>query len=84
MARVEKFFASKSPPTPDEITKAFWSACHGGQQAVAEYLLERGADLNWVGYEGCTPLDVATRNHAGALVQWLRDHGARSAKVGLG
>lgn len=80
MARVEKFFAGGSPPTPGDITNAFWSACHGGQRAVAEYLLERGADLNWVGYEGCTPLDVATRNQACALVQWLRDRCAKSAK----
>ena len=80
MACVEKFFASKSPPTPDEITNAFWSACHGGQQAVAQYLLERGADLNWVGYEGFTPLDVAARNGAPELIQWLRKRGARSAK----
>src|SRR5262245_25650190 len=84
MSRVEKFFANESPPTPGEITNAFWSACHGGQRAVADYLLERGADLNWVGYDGCTALDVATRNCAAELIQWLRDHGARSAKVGLG
>src|SRR5262244_2823111 len=37
MSRVENFFASKSLPTSGEITNAFWSACHGGQQAVAEY-----------------------------------------------
>jgi ankyrin repeat protein len=80
MARVEASFASQSPPTADEITNAFWSACHGGQQAVAQYLLERGADLNWVGYEGFTPLDAATRSGAGELVQWLRDRGAKSGK----
>jgi ankyrin repeat protein len=80
MARVEKFFASKSPPTPGDITNAFWSACHGGQQAAAEYLLERGADLNWVGYEGLTPLDAATRSRASELIRWLRDRGAKPAK----
>ncbi len=80
MIRVEMSFASESPPTPDEITNAFWSACHGGQQAAAQYLLERGADLNCVGYDGLTPLDAATRSGASELVEWLHDRGARSAK----
>lgn len=80
MTRVEMSFASEPPPTPDEITNAFWSACHGGQQAAAQYLLERGADLNWVGYDGLTPLDAATRSAASELVEWLHNRGARSAK----
>src|SRR6516162_6075928 len=80
MTRVEKIFASESPPFPDEITNAFWSACHGGQTTAAEYLLRRGADLNWVGYDGLTPLDAAARSGARELVWWLRDRGARSGK----
>jgi hypothetical protein len=27
-----------------QIDNAFWCACHGGQRATAEYLLERGAN----------------------------------------
>ena len=80
MTHIEKFFASESLPTSDEITNACWSACHGGQTAADEYLLERGADLNWVGYDGLTPLDAAARSGARELVAWLRDRGARSAK----
>lgn len=80
MTHIENFFTSESLPTSDEITNAFWSACHGGQTAAAEYLLERGADLNWVGYDGLTPLDAAARSGARELVRWLRDRGARSAK----
>jgi ankyrin repeat protein len=80
MTRVEEAFAGESQPKQLEITNAFWSACHGGQQAVARYLLDRGADVNWIGYDGLTPLDAATRNRAGELAQWLRDQGARSAK----
>jgi len=80
MTRVEKIFASESPPFPDEITNAFWSACHGGQTTAAEYLLGRGADLNWVGHDGLTPLDAAARSGARELVGWLRDRGARSGK----
>ena len=80
MTRVEKFFAKESPPSPDEITNAFWSACHGGRTTAAEYLLRRGADLNWVGHDGLTPLDAAARSGARELVGWLRDRGARSGK----
>lgn len=80
MTHIEKFFASESLPTSDEITNACWSACHGGQTAAAEYLLEGAADLNWVGYDGLTPLDAAARSGARELVGWLRDRGERSAK----
>jgi ankyrin repeat protein len=65
---------------PDEITHAFWCACHGGQSEAAEFLLARGADLNWIGYDGLTPMDAARRSGAAALVEWLVRKGARSAK----
>jgi ankyrin repeat protein len=80
MDRVDEYFKAVPPPTPDEITNAFWCACHGAQRAAAEYLLDRGADLNWVGYDKLSPLDVANRGSATALVEWLRDRGAKSAK----
>ena len=39
------------------LSKAFWHACGGGQRRAAEYLLLRGADLNWVpDYADGTPL----------------------------
>jgi ankyrin repeat protein len=31
----------------------------GGQRQTAEYLLGRGADLNWLGYDERTPLQAA-------------------------
>ena len=77
--RVGDYLSSAPPPTSDEITNAFWCACHGGQQAGAKYLLERGADLNWVGYDRLTPLDAAARSGASELVEWLRNRGAKSA-----
>lgn len=80
MARVEECFANDPKPGPDDITNAFWCACHGGQPAAAAYLLDRGADLNWIGYNGRSPLDAASRSGAAELVEWLRDRGARSAK----
>jgi hypothetical protein len=80
MDRVAEYFKAVPPPTPDEITNAFWCACHGGQSAAAEDLLDRGADLNWVGYDKLSPLDAANRSGAASLVQWLCDRGAKSAK----
>lgn len=71
MIRVEEYFASPIQPTSDEITNAFWCACHGGQRETAGYLLIRGADLNWVGHDGLTPLDAARRSGAAELVEWL-------------
>jgi ankyrin repeat protein len=73
---------SREPtPTSQEITNAFWCACHGGQQGTAAWLLERGADLNWVGYDGLTPLDAAHRAESASVVEWLRARGAVSAKA---
>lgn len=64
----------------DQINVSFWCACHGGQQRPAEYLLARGADLNWVSvWDGLTPLDAAQRSEADGLVRWLRSLGARKA-----
>jgi ankyrin repeat protein len=63
--------------TPEEITNAFWCACHGGQRETAEYLLNRGADLNWVGHDRLTPLEAAERSEAEDLVAWLRNLGAK-------
>jgi ankyrin repeat protein len=63
--------------TPAEITNAFWCACHGGQRATAEYLLARGADIDWVGHDGLTPLAAARRSDATELAGWLAERGAR-------
>ena len=78
--RVERYFASGDPPTPDEITQAFWYACHGGQRSVAEYLLDRGADINWIStWDNLTPLDAARRSAAHDVVTWLQGRGGESA-----
>jgi ankyrin repeat protein len=54
-------------------------ACHGGQRAAAERLLACGADIDWVGHDGLTPLDAAVRSDAHELVSWLRSQGAHHA-----
>jgi uncharacterized protein len=80
MERVRRRFAADAEPTSDEIFHAFWGACHGGQRQAAEYLLDRGADLNWIPpWEPLTPLDAAERSEAAELVEWLRARGATSA-----
>ncbi|MEU7581905.1 ankyrin repeat domain-containing protein [Streptomyces sp. NPDC041068] len=64
-------------PDAEDITSAFWGACHGGQLATARYLLERGAELDWAGYDDMTPLDIAVEAGAEDVAAWLRGHGAR-------
>jgi uncharacterized protein len=77
--RLEAAFAAEPIPAPDEVTSAFWSACHGGQRQAAEYLLDWGADLNWIGWDELTPLDAASQAEASELVDWLRSKGAKTA-----
>jgi hypothetical protein len=80
MDRVQDYCTSDPPPRADDYTQALWYACHGGQQRVAEYLLERGADLNWIStWDNLTPLDAARREGHNDLVEWLRSRGGKSA-----
>jgi ankyrin repeat protein len=79
MDRVEAYCTSDPPPTADGLTQALWYACHGGQRRIAEYLLERGADLNWIStWDSHTPIDAARREGHADLVEWLLDRGAKS------
>jgi len=71
-----KAFCVDSPQSSEEMTNAFWNACRGGQQETAEYLLDRGATVNWIGHDRKTPLDVAEESGVGVLVGWLRSRGA--------
>jgi uncharacterized protein len=80
MDRLQRYFTDAEPPAPEEVNRAFWGACHGGQQQCAAYLLDRGADLNWIPeWEQLTPLDAAGRSDAVELVGWLRGRGAHTA-----
>ncbi len=76
----ERFARLSQPPTREQVTNAFWNACRGGQQATAEYLLDRGADVNWVGHDAKTPCDVAQECGDDKLIQWLRARGAKGAE----
>jgi ankyrin repeat protein len=80
-SRVDELLAA-SPPSKQQLTDAFWQACHGGQRRTAEYLLGLGADLNGAPSWGeDTPLDAADGIDTGrqALVEWLRSRGARKS-----
>lgn len=74
--QVQKFFATEPPPSPRDVTNAFWHACRGGQRQTAEALLARGADPNWIGYDHRTPLQVARESGAEELITWLRQYAA--------
>ena len=70
-----------NPPAQD-VSQAFWHACAGGQRRAAEYLLSRGADLNWEpDYAQGTPLDAASGRSTRQenVISWLGELGARSS-----
>ena len=80
-SRVEQFFTGPSTPSQKEVNDALWQACNGGFRRTAEYLLARGADLNWIpDYTKQTPLGIATGHDTGreALIGWLQGKGAKS------
>ena len=58
-------------PTRDEITRAFWHACRAAQRNTAAFLLERGADPNWVGWDHKTPRQVARDSGNAEFIAWL-------------
>ncbi len=69
-------------PSAADVSQAFWHACAAGQRRAAEYLLSRGADLNWEpDYAHGTPLDSASGlgTQQENVISWLRELGARSA-----
>jgi ankyrin repeat protein len=73
-------FVDRARPDAGQVSDAFWAACHGGQSTAAGYLLDRGAELNWIpGWEELSPLDAAARSGATELVKWLHSQGAKTA-----
>jgi hypothetical protein len=80
MERLRDNFTNGVSPKHEEITNAFWCACHGGQREAAEYLLGQGAEINWTGHDKLTPLDAANRSEAKGLAEWLINQGAMSHK----
>ena len=79
MDRLATHFDQESWPPSVEITAALWHACRGGQLNAAQYLVEKGANLNWVGWDNMAPLNGAYQSGNNELVSWLREHGAKLA-----
>ncbi|MFJ3514257.1 ankyrin repeat domain-containing protein [Streptomyces sp. NPDC090131] len=74
--RVEEFLAAGAPA--EDVTSAFWQACHGGRLSTAQHLLSRGADIDWIGYGRLTPLDIALTGEHAELIGWLKGSGAHT------
>lgn len=77
-ARMEELLDGPEAPSVEELSVAFWQACHGGQRRTAEYLLARGARLDVSpGYSDQTGLEIAgaadTRRET--MVTWLQSLG---------
>lgn len=66
------------PASGEDISRAFWYACHGGRLDTARVLARHGADVNWrPPWDGDTrPLDAAREEGGEELVRWLREQGA--------
>jgi uncharacterized protein len=76
MPQVEELLAASPAPSPDDITEAFWQACHGGQRRTAERLLASGADPDASpGYSDQTAAQIAADpgTQRENLITWLRD-----------
>jgi ankyrin repeat protein len=79
LSRLQELCGGSPPPTPAQINQAFWHACSGAQRRTAEYLLARGADINFVPeYARETPLQAVTavETRRDTLARWLREQGA--------
>jgi uncharacterized protein len=68
--RIEAHLGADPPPSSEDLTGAFWAACHGGQRPAAALLLARGADPQWVGWDDLTAAGAARRNGFGEVADW--------------
>lgn len=79
MAPLAALVSDVAPAEADQLSDAFWAACHGGQLRAAQYLLAHGAAVNWIpGWEQLTPLDAAARSAATEVITWLHSLGANA------
>jgi ankyrin repeat protein len=78
--RVAHCFEQEPKPDGDQITAALWHACRGGQLETVQYLVGKGANINWIGWDRMTPLDEAQQSGNQKLVAWLQDGGAKPAR----
>jgi uncharacterized protein len=77
--RLATYFDQEPQPASDQVTAALWHACRGGQLQTVRYLIEKGANFNWVGWDKIAPFDGAQQSGNQDLVAWLRNQGAKPA-----
>jgi len=77
--RLATYFERDHKPADDQVTAAVWHACRGGQLQTAEYLIGKGANMHWVGWDKMAPLDGAQQSGNQELVAWLQNQGAKRA-----
>lgn len=75
--RVQALCVHVPTPSQQDLTNALWHACRGGQQPVAAWLLQQGADIDWVGHMNKTPVQAAEEAGAMEFADWLRAHDLR-------
>jgi ankyrin repeat protein len=78
--RLQPYFEQEAAPSEQEVRGALWHACRGGQLEAAQFLIAKGADRNWIGWDNIAPLDGARQSGNAELSSWLEEHGAKSAK----
>jgi ankyrin repeat protein len=54
-----------------DLDNACWHACRAGRVACAQVLVDHGADLEWLGYEGLTARAAGLQSGDPALALWL-------------
>ncbi len=58
--------------TDGDITNACWHACRAGQLAAARALVERGAEIDWLGYDDLTSRQAGMKSGNSEMIAWLR------------
>lgn len=67
----------------EDVSRAFWYACHGGRSQAARLLAQHGADINWrpPWDAHMRPVDAARKAGDADLVRWLREEGAVTGRA---
>ena len=77
---VKSFFdetgALKAGATPEQLQSGFKWACEYGNKSVAEFLLDKGADLRAGENTGQTALHLAAHRGQLEIIKWLLEQGA--------
>ena len=81
--QVAELLAAEPPPGQADLDQAFWHSCQGGQRRMAEYLLERGADIHfrpeYASQVSALEAAVQAGTQRQALAEFLRSRGAGAA-----